>query len=459
MLGNNEKIQGVNTPELFAAMLSELPWRALNQYITGNAQLLKVCTFGGHRVDPNQRPRLEKQVINEAVKTEYSEATCNALFAAWYPVHAELHEKLETYFKSDEYKAYRTENKLSDENYILCTEKFDEFFSANELKAWKILLVFSPLKFTHEQADQILNHQASSPELLEQIASLEARLDAATKKAAAASADVEKARAAQQATENELRECKQQLRNAKSELDSVNQKLQSSSAETKRLSSLLATRSEELTKQAANANENAERTLNRLQAETARLKDELNAWQNKYQEQLLANRQIQNDAANTDTRAEKANAERDAAKAKLAESQKFVDLLLSRIEWAKLGSMLKLSPSLRKNFNSMLKRLNYEEDLSLTIEGTLTQFWGRLQKTETELIQKVANSNTLEVANGDMEGFWNEIKDSFTEVQTSLEARVFMLGFINELLFSIYAPEQLANAIIPPPASKKKSAE
>lgn len=459
MLGNNEKIQGVNLPELFAAMLSELPWRALNQYITGNAQLLKVCTFGGHRVDPNQRPRLEKQVINEAVKADYSEATCNALFAAWYPVHADLHEKLETYFKSDEYKAYRTENKLSEEDYVLCTEKFDEYFSVNEIKAWKILLVFSPLKFTHEQAEQILNNQAGSAELVEKVAELEARLVEAEKKAANAVADVEKARAAQQSAENDVRDLKQQQRATKAELESVNQKLQSSSAETKRLSALLSSRSDELSKQAATATENAERTVTRLQAETTRLKDEVNSWQNKYQEQLLANRQIQNDAANTDSRADKANAERDAAKAKLAESQKFVDLLLSRIEWAKLGSMLKLSPTLRKNFNSMLKRLNYEEDLSLTIEGTLTQFWERLQKNETELIRKIANSNTLEVANGDMEGFWNEVKDSFTEVQTSLEARVFMLGFINELLFSIYAPEQLANAIIPTTPAKKKSAE
>ena len=71
MLGNNEKIQGVSIPDMFSQMLSELPWRTLSQYISGNAQLLKVCTFGGHRIDPQQRPRLTQQVINEAVKTDY----------------------------------------------------------------------------------------------------------------------------------------------------------------------------------------------------------------------------------------------------------------------------------------------------------------------------------------------------------------------------------------------------
>lgn len=457
MLGNNEKIQGVSIPDMFSQMLSELPWRTLSQYISGNAQLLKVCTFGGHRIDPQQRPRLTKQVINEAVKTDYSDSTCSALFAAWYPVHAELHAKLEGYFNSDEYKEYRKENKLNDVDYVLSDDKFKEFFQVSDLKAWKILLVFAPLKFTKEQADQILNHQEGSEELLERIKELEARLSEADRKASSASGELEKARQQQQSAENELKEARHQIRTQKGELEALNQKFLSSSAEVKRLSGLLSSRSEELEKRAATASENAERVTTRLQAELSRLKEELNGWQNKFQEQLQANRQIQNDAANTEARAGKSNAERDAAIKKLDESKKFVDLLLSRIDWAKLGSQLKLSPTLRKNFNSMLKRLNYEENLSLTIEGTLPQFWSRLQKKEDELIQRIAASSTLEVEKGDMKGFWEEVKDSFAEVQTSIEARLFMLGFIHELLFAIYVPEQLAAPTIPAPLKKKSS--
>lgn len=457
MLGNNEKIQGVSIPDMFSQMLSELPWRTLSQYISGNAQLLKVCTFGGHRIDPQQRPRLTKQVINEAVKTDYSDSTCSALFAAWYPVHAELHAKLEGYFNSDEYKEYRKENKLNDVDYVLSDDKFKEFFQVSDLKAWKILLVFAPLKFTKEQADQILNHQEGSEELLERIKELEARLSEADRKASSASGELERARQQQQNAENELKEARHQIRTQKGDIEALNQKFLSSSAEVKRLSGLLSSRSEELEKRAASASENAERVTTRLQAELSRLKEELNGWQNKFQEQLQANRQIQNDAANIEARAGKSNAERDAAIKKLDESKKFVDLLLSRIDWAKLGSQLKLSPTLRKNFNSMLKRLNYEENLSLTIEGTLPQFWSRLQKKEGELIQRIAASSTLEVEKGDMKGFWEEVKDSFAEVQTSIEARLFMLGFIHELLFAIYVPEQLAAPTIPAPLKKKSS--
>ncbi len=459
MLGNNEKIEGVSIPDLFSAMLAELPWRSLSQYITSNAQLLKICTFGGHRVDPQQRPRLMKQIQNEAAKGNYADPTCNALFAAWYPVHKELHEKLEDYFKSEEYKAYRAENKLNEEDYVLSDEMFQKFFQVSDLKVWKILLAFSPLKFSKEQAEQILNQQAGSAELLEQVASLEAKLADSQKKESAAQAELERARAQQQSQENELKNLRQQLRTQKSELDSVNQKLQSSSAETKRLSALLSSQSEELTKKAASASENADRVTTRLQAEMARMKDEVNEWQNKFQKQLQENRQIQHDSQAADNRTQKAAEEKEAALKKLAESQKFVDLLLSRVEWAKLGSQLKLSPTLRKNFNSMVKRLNYEEDLSLTIEGTLPQFWERLLKGETALIQKIAKSSTLEVMNGDMSSFWDEVKDSFAEVQSSLEARVFMVGLLHELLFTIYTPEQLATPTIPAAPAKKKSAE
>ena len=279
----------------------------------------------------------------------------------------------------------------------------------------------------------------------------------ADRKASSASGELEKARQQQQSAENELKEARHQIRTQKGDLEALNQKFLSSSAEVKRLSGLLSSRSEELEKRAATASENAERVTTRLQAELSRLKEELNGWQNKFQEQLQANRQIQNDAANTEARAGKSNAERDAAIKKLDESKKFVDLLLSRIDWAKLGSQLKLSPTLRKNFNSMLKRLNYEENLSLTIEGTLPQFWSRLQKKEGELIQRIAASSTLEVEKGDMKGFWEEVKDSFAEVQTSIEARLFMLGFIHELLFAIYVPEQLAAPTIPAPLKKKSS--
>ena len=457
MLGNNEKIQGVNSADLFATMVSELPWRTLNAYITGNTQLLKICTFGGHRIDPQQRSRLEKQVIAEAAKANYSEMACNAVFAVWYPVHAEIHEHLETYFKSEEYKAYRTEHKLSDEDYVLPDDKFKAYFQINDIKAWKVLLAFSPLKFTHEQAEQILNNQAGSAELVDKVTQLEAQLAEATKKAAAAQADAERARQALQANDTELQELKKQQRQSKADLDAVNQKLTSSAAETKRLSALLSTTDDAAKAHTKEVTETAERNVARLQADLTKAQSDINAWQNKYQEQLLNNRQVVDNANSTDLKAKQAYADRDAAKKKLAESQKFVDLLLDRIDWSKLGTQLKLSPAIRRNFNSLIKRLNYEADLSLTIEGTLPQFWTRLSKSENDLIAKIANSNTLEVAKGDMKAFWTEVQDSFADVQSSLEARLFMVSFLYELLFSIYSPDQLATPAIP--AAKKKGAE
>ncbi len=457
MLGNNEKIQGVNIPDLFATMVSELPWRALNAYITGNTQLMKICTLGGNRIQPEKRARLEKQVVNEAAKTDFSEMSCNAVFAVWYPVHTEIHEALENYFKSDEYKQYRTDNKLTEEDYVLPDEKFQAFFQVKDIKAWTILLAFSPLKFTKEQAAAILDNKAGSAELVEQVAQLQAKLDEATKKAASATDEVEKLRKEQQSAAAEVQELKKQQRQNKADMDALNQKLTSSTAENRRLTALLSSTDSASQKREQEVTESAQREVTRLKAEVTRLQGELNGWQNKYQEQLLANRQIVADSQDVDKRSAQADAERDAAQKKLAESHKFVDLLLSRIEWSKLGSQLKLTPTIRRNFNSLIKRLNYESDLSLTIEGTLPNFWNKLSKNELELIAKIADSNTLEVQNGDMQSFWSEVQDSFADVQSSLEARLFMISFIHELLFAVYTTDQLENPTIP--ATKKKSAE
>ena len=453
MLGNNEKIQGVKIPDLFAMMVGELPWRTLSRYINENAQLQKICTLGGHRIDPNQRPRLEKLVVNEASKNDFSETACQPLFGAWYPVHEQLHEALENYFHSEEYKAYRTEHKLTEEDYVLSDEKFNEFYDLKENKAWKLLLAFAPLKFTAEQAEKILNNQEGAAELQEKLTELEAQLVAANKKAADATADVERVRAQLQASVSEVQELKKQQRAMKAELETATQKFTSASAETRRLAAKLAETGEAAQKRAQEASENAERQVSRLQAELEKNKAELNAWQNKYQDQLLANRQIVADAKAVDSKAEAANADKAKAVEELRSYQKFVDLMLDRIDWRSLGSQLKLTnPTMKAGFGRIIKKINYDQDATGKLEEVLPKFWGDFTARETELIHKIANSSTLEVSQGDMEGFWNEVKDSFESVQGSLEARLFMLAFIRELLFSIYTPEQLQTPTIPKPA-------
>lgn len=450
MLGNNEKIQGVNIPDLFAQMVGELPWRTLSRYINDNAQLLKICTLGGHRIDPNQRQRLERLVVNEASKNEFSEAACQPLFGAWYPVHEQLNKQLEDYFHSDEYKAYRAEHKLTEEDYVLSDEKFNAFYDLKENKAWRLLLAFAPLKFTHEQAEKILDNQEGVAELQEKLTALEAQLASANKKAADATAEVERVRSQAQSSASEVQELKKQQRSLRGELDAANQKFASASAEAKRLAAKLSEAGEATKRREQEVSENADRAVMRLQAELDRAKTELNSWQNKYQEQLLENRKVVSDAKLVDNKADAANADKQKAIDELRGYQKFVDLLLDRIDWRSLGSQLKLTnPMMKAGFSRIIKKINYDQDATGQLEEVLPKFWGDFTARETELINKIANSSTLEVRQGDMEGFWNEVKDSFESVQGSLEARLFMLAFIRELLFSIYTPDQLQTPAIP----------
>ena len=114
-----------------------------------------------------------------------------------------------------------------------------------------------------------------------------------------------------------------------------------------------------------------------------------------------------------------------------------------------------MNPTVRRNFNSLVRKLNYEEDRSLTIEGTLPEFWGKLIKNEEDLIKRIAQSNTLEVMNGDLKGFWEQVSELFTDVQINLEARSFLIGLLQELFFQSIELEDLDTDKIP--SSKKKS--
>ena len=40
MLGNNQEILGVNTADVFAAMVRELPWESLRDFIQANPQVI-----------------------------------------------------------------------------------------------------------------------------------------------------------------------------------------------------------------------------------------------------------------------------------------------------------------------------------------------------------------------------------------------------------------------------------
>jgi len=97
--------------------LSEVPWNSLRTYILSNASLSKLCTMGGFRLEPNKRQRLEQMVLRDVERAEFSEISCNGIFAVWYPVHVALHKELEDYFHSDAYKEYRTAHQLSEDDY------------------------------------------------------------------------------------------------------------------------------------------------------------------------------------------------------------------------------------------------------------------------------------------------------------------------------------------------------
>jgi hypothetical protein len=164
---------------------------------------------------------------------------------------------------------------------------------------------------------------------------------------------------------------------------------------------------------------------------------------------------LEEQAQDASRQAAQADQQRAAVEKRESEKDKFADLVLSRIDWAKVGGAMKMTPTVRRNFNSLIKRLNYEEDRSLTIEGTLPEFWSKLVKDEKDLVDNIAKSNTREVQTGDMDDYWRTLNDMFADVLINLEARMAMIGMLQEIFFQQLEDEDLAEPALGKSKAKK----
>lgn len=456
MLGNNEQIQGVNLGEAFAQMVGELPWASLSAYIQSNSPLQKLCTIGGHRLVPDKRKRFEQIVIREAEKSAFSEAVTNGVFASWYPVHAELHKALEDYYHSDDYKAYREEKGLGEDDYVLPDEKLDALFKVDDLKIWKILLCFSPLKFTKEQAERLLNDNSGNEELVSRLKSLQESHDGMARRCEQMTAETNRLRAKQAEDANEIQELKRQLRQARQESEATRKQLEAAQAESQKVSQQMSTLDGARADFEKSLRTEMERAVARVQKELDRASQELQLWKTRYEEQRSGYRRLEDEMAALQK--EKATLEAMASSnaEKLGEVQRFADLVLDRIDWTHVGASMKLTPTIRRHFNSLVKKLNYEDDRSLTLEGTLREFWDALWASETSLVNAMANSNIDEVASGSVSAYWEGLKPAFAEVQSSLEARIVLLGMLQDIFYQTMEMENLSDALLVKGKAKKK---
>ncbi len=455
MLGNSEKIENVDRKAVFNKMLAEVPWENLKAYILSNAQLTKLCTSGGFRLDVKFRKRAESFIQRDAEKSDYSEIQCNGVFASWYPVHKDLHEALENYFHSEEYEKYRKDNGIADDEYVLPDDKFNELYSVSEFEAWRMLLCFSPLKFTHEQADKILEDKKDDAALMDRLTKAEAERDDLSKKNSSLAAELERIRLKQQSDQNDMQELRRQNRQLKADLELAVKRADTALAEMRRANQQAAQAGQAVEQRESEIREELGRISQRQQGEIDRLTKELAAWQARHEEQCNLNNGLNERAAAAERRSLESMNARLEMERKLEANSVLIDALLKKIDWPHVGAAMKMSPTMKRNFNSLMKRLDYDEDRNLTIEGTLKNFWGRLQAKEMTLIDAIAKSSVRELEKGTIEDYWQNIADMFPEVQIDLEARIIMLNILQDIFYQNYTDEELKTPVIPPKPAKK----
>jgi len=456
MLANQEPITGIKVADVFAMMLAELPWPSLRNYVQANSQIAKLCLIGGYRLEPKHRKRFEIVVLKEAEKAEFSQLFCNPLFAQWYPVHQEIYKSLEDYLHSDDYKTYRQGLNLDEDVYVLPDTIFDSVFKAEALEAWRILLCFSPLQFSKEQAVKILANEGANEVILKRSRGLEEMLDDARRENARLSAEQERLKAQVDGTAAELQELRRLKRDLSAEKADLLNKFDASQSENRRLRQQLQQKEQELLLQVTQAATSWQQEKSRLSDTIQKIERELIDWRGRYEAQRAEDRELKKTLQDTESLLTQERATVKARDARIQELSVFADALLARIDWPRIGRELHLTPSLQRQFNSVMKKLHYEENMSLSLPDTLPVFWQKLATQEAQLVIQVAQSNTLEVMSGTSNEFWHGLKDPFDDVIIGLEARLILLKLLQEIFFELFETDDLEVDQLPKKATAAK---
>jgi hypothetical protein len=456
MLENKSLLSSVSEADVFAGMLRDMPWNNLRDYLQANAQVMKRCTAGGHRLEKKHRDRFEKIIVKEAEKAEFSQSFCGAAFAHWYPVHEQLHGQLEGYFHSDEYKAYREGKGLEEDKYVLPEDKFTEFFAAKDIPKWRILLCFSPLEFTDEQAEKILHDAAGNEDLILQMQELRKQLaQLNTEKTLAANENQDLRNRLEQLT-REGQEGRQERKELRAARDTLQTRLDTLQNEARKARDELAQKEQSLAATKESAAKSTNQEILRLQRDLARLSEEVEDWKGKYEKQRIDARELQeNLRAAEKALAEERNAHQSSRK-EIKKAETFVDIVLDRLDWVDVGRQLHLTPQLKQKFNSLIKRLNYDADRNLTLGTSLASFWTALQGEESELLAAISESDTREVENGEVEQYWLSLTDTFEDVHIGLEARALLLRMLQEIFYQTIEMKDLEESTVPGAKSRKK---
>ena len=457
MLPNSESIPaGIRLADTFAAMVAELPWPNLRSYILANNQLAKLSTLGGYRLEPKHRKRFEALLLKEAEKSEFSSTFCNPVFAQWYPVHETLYKTLEDYFHSDVYKAFREERTLSEDAYVLSDEVFARVFQVDDLEKWRILLCFSPLQLTQEQADRVLNSAAGNEALLRRLKDNDAALDALRRENAQLAGEAERVKAQVDGSSNELQELRKARRDLTAERGDLQNKFDASQAENRKLRQQVAQLEAEQEARRSEQASSFQQERQRLESTLAKLEKEVVEWRTRYEAQRAEFRDMRELQVQTDTQLSQERTHLKERERRIQELCTFGDLVLARMDWVQAGKNLHLTPALQRQFNSIIKKLNYEAGKSTSIDTSLPVFWDKLMAQEKHLMDQVAQSNTLEVAHGTADDFWNSLKESFDDVIIGLEARLMLMRVLREVFYQVLELSDLQAPNIPVSAAPKK---
>lgn len=385
-------------------LLDVLKWGEIVEVIKSRRAVRRAYQSGGFVLKRPNKKRAHSVISKELENhSESAKDLQSALFMAWYQNHAKFRERLDKFFRSEDYQELVDSEGLDSKYYHLPEEKFEQFASGWDRMEAAFLLTFSPILFTESQVGQL--------------AKIDRSPSTADTENSSSNAELKKARKRIKELENANRQLKRDVARKHSE----NRRLQS---EISKVSDEIDGLAAEITDHRAQRDkvecekQSLEEDLRSVRAEIGvlrrRIKD-LDQERVKNVEQIASLKQLVGELQQEIERGSKDSA---------------IDFLLAdqaRREaiFAEIGRVLDGVAPFRE-------LLDAEVDAGGD-ELSLSRLWRSLCEKEYEKIERVSKITRADTTSGEFGERWSEIEDDFEDIEYLGQAKLALISAINQL--------------------------
>lgn len=398
--------QPTNLPEeeeSLKLLFDRLKWSEISDVFNSITDVRRAYLTGGFTLKRENKTR-SRNVFRKYFKDnpERSDTLKINLFMTWYSRQEGFGEDIDEYFQSDAYQTLVEEKGLDENFYHLTDEKLEEFSSRWSRDNARLLLFFSPIKFSESQAEVVAEIEGDV---------VEKRVEKSPKKEV-----LDEVRRSLKSAEKENRSLKKDLKKERAELRHLEGEMKGVSKEAETL------RGEK------------ERLANQLEE----LKCQADSHSGAVRELHSKIRGLENEKRGLVDEREKNHKRINSLKEKVEETER---RLLNISRESPIDRILLDQSKLRSLFSAVHEEsevLSVFENLlkEKTESGTGTnfpEFWEQLGRKEQEKVRALSQISSVDMDKEKFATSWSDTEDLFKDLEYLAQAKLALIGAIHRL--------------------------